>query len=153
MTLDSIRNSCDVCSQALKAGKVSKKKGFLAAQNFKNYQTGRGEGECYTENVNTNGQSYTIENIKTNEAGSWKFVFDIYEDTQIKINVFDSWSCNNLVESETKCTSGQTEYTAGPYTVEFSSDADFPWRVPKGRPTIKTFKVGDKDYCEGEICK
>merc|ERR1719352_1140524 len=36
-----------------------------------------GNAKCtFTENIEANGQSYTIETIKTEEAGIWKFVFD-----------------------------------------------------------------------------
>ena len=119
---------------------------------------GHGNAKCFTENVDNTGQSYTLENIKTSEAGSWEFVFDknVFFYTNIDITVFDDWICNDLVEGEIKCTSGQTEYPAGTYTVKFSSypcttsDTYTPWAI---RPLIKTFKVGDKDYCEGEICK
>ena len=118
---------------------------------------GHGNAKCFTENVDNVGQSYTIENIKTTEAGSWEFVFDknVYSYTLIGITVLDYWSCNNPAEGEIKCTTGQTEYPAGTYNVKFSSDicdsdTYTPWAI---RPLIKTFKVGDKDYCEGEICK
>ena len=123
---------------------------------------GHGNAKCFTENVDNVGQSYTIENIKTTEAGSWEFVFDqnVYSYTLIGITVLDDWSCNDLVDGEIKCTNGQTEYPAGTYNVKFSSDTCMagtpgsytPWAVGS-RPLIKTFKVGDKDYCEGEICK
>merc|ERR1719430_1525691 len=77
---------------------------------------GHGNAKCFTENVDNTGQSYTLENIKTSEAGSWEFVFDqnVYPYTLIGITVLDYWSCNNngLAEGEIKCTTGQTEYPA-----------------------------------------
>ena len=52
---------------------------------------GHGNAKCFTENVDNVGQSYTIENIKTTEAGSWEFVFDqnVYPYTLIGITVLD----------------------------------------------------------------
>merc|ERR1711971_348094 len=126
---------------------------------------GHGNAKCFTENVkNIVGVGYTIENIKTSEAGSWEFVFDnVFSETLIGITVLDDWSCTggkNLaegVEGEMKCTNEQKEYPAGTYSVKFSSDTcmtgtpgDYvPWREGE-TPLIKTFKVGDKDYCEGD---
>ena len=139
---------------------------FTIFENIKNYKTGRGEGECFTENVGLAGVGYTIE-IKTSEAGSWEFVFDnVFSETLIGITVLDDWSCTggkNLaegVEGEMKCTNEQKEYPAGTYSVKFSSvtcmtgtpGSFVPWREGE-TPLIKTIKVGDKDYCEGEICK
>ena len=121
---------------------------------------GHGNAKCFTDNVkNIVGVGYTIENIKTSEAGSWEFVFDnVFSDTLIGITVLDDWSCTggkNLaegVEGEMKCTNEQKEYPAGTYTVKFSSvDGMDPWGASV--PLINTFKVGDKDQCEGEICK
>merc|ERR1712172_296267 len=126
---------------------------------------GHGNAKCFTENVkNIVGVGYTIENIKTSEAGSWEFVFEnVFWYTLIGITVLDDWSCTggeNLaegVEGEMKCTNEQKEYPAGTYTVKFSSNTCMtgtpgsyvPWREGE-TPLIKTFKVGDKDQCEGD---
>merc|ERR1711997_1225986 len=83
---------------------------------------GHGNAKCdFTDIMAADGSSYTVENIKTDEAGSWTLVFD-------KAQIFDI-----TVEGD---------------TVKISSDPDFPWG--ESVPLIKAFKVGDKDYCEGD---
>merc|ERR1719180_768872 len=112
---------------------------------------GHGNAKCtFTENIEANGQSYTIENIKTTEAGIWKFVFDKNEMMAIDIvggPANQNWLCvGNGGENE--CTMGNGQVTpAGTYTVKFSSvDGMTPWGASV--PLIKTFKVGDKVQCE-----
>merc|ERR1719285_1656431 len=112
---------------------------------------GHGNAKCdFTENMAADGSSYTVENIKTDEAGSWTIVFDKAQMLDITVEGVDMnvWSCNNRVEGETECESGAIEYPAGTYTVKISSDPDSPWG--ESVPLIKAFKVGDKDYCEGD---
>ena len=111
---------------------------------------GHGNAKCdFTDIMAADGSSYTVENIKTDEAGSWTIVFDKAQIFDITVEgvASESWGCNN--EGETECKSGNTEYPAGTYTVKISSDPDSPWG--ESVPLIKAFKVGDKDYCEGEI--
>merc|ERR1712192_181472 len=101
---------------------------------------GHGNAKCeFTENVEANGQSYTVENIKTEEAGIWMFVFDKNDMMAIEIvggPANTNWLCVG--------NGGETE---GTYTVKFSSvDGMTPWGASV--PLIKTFKVGDKDQCE-----
>ena len=99
--------------------------------------------------------SFTISDIKTNEAGIWKVVFD--QNTGIDFDNGDaavSFSCSNPCPCPitTECVSG-VEVEAGTYTVEGSSVGDpgpVPWDIV---PLIKTFFVGDKSFCGGEICK
>merc|ERR1711971_1341131 len=108
-----------------------------------------GNAKCdLTENLEANGQSYTVENIKTDEAGSWTFVFDKSQILYVTVDgaALDTWSCTNPVEGETECKSKETEYPAGTYTLKVSSDSQFPWG--ESVPLIKTFKVGDTDQCE-----
>ena len=115
---------------------------------------GHGNAKCdFTDIMAADGSSYTVENIKTDEAGSWTIVFDKAQIFDITVEgvASSTWDCTNPVEGETECKSGNTEYPAGIYTVKISSDPDFPWG--ESVPLIKAFKVGDKDYCEGEICK
>ena len=115
---------------------------------------GHGNAKCdFTENLEANGQSYTVENIKTDEAGRWTLVFDKSQILYVTVDgaALDTWSCTNPVEGETECKSKETEYPAGTYTLKVSSDSQFPWG--ESVPLIKTFKVGDKDQCEGEIFK
>merc|ERR1712172_207658 len=110
-----------------------------------------GNAKCdFTENLEANGQSYTVENIKTDEAGSWTFVFDKSQILYVTLvgAAVNTWSCTNPVEGETECKSKETEYPAGTYTLKVSSDSQFPWG--ESVPLIKTFKVGDKDQCEGD---
>jgi len=110
---------------------------------------GHGNAKCdFTDNMAADGSSYTVENIKTDDAGSWTFVFDKAQMLDITVEGVDMnvWSCNNWVEGETECESGAIEYPAGTYTVKISSDPNFPWG--ESVPLIKAFKVGDKDYCE-----
>jgi len=114
---------------------------------------GHGNAKCtFTENVEANGQSYTIETIKTAEAGIWKFVFDKNEMMAIDIvgGANQNWLCVGVgvgVGAENECTNGNIVTPAGTYTVKFSSvDGMTPWGASV--PLIKTFKVGDKDQCE-----
>jgi len=110
---------------------------------------GHGNAKCdFTDIMAADGSSYTVENIKTDEAGSWTLVFDKAQIFDITVEgvAVNSWDCTNPVEGETECKSGNTEYPAGTYTVKISSDPDFPWG--ESVPLIKAFKVGDKDYCE-----
>jgi len=110
---------------------------------------GHGNAKCdFTDIMAADGSSYTVENIKTDEAGSWTIVFDKAQIFDITVEgvAVNSWDCTNPVEGETECKSGSTEYPAGTYTVKISSDPDFPWG--ESVPLIKAFKVGDKDYCE-----
>merc|ERR1712181_172558 len=110
-----------------------------------------GNAKCtFTENVEANGQSYTVEDIKTDEAGIWKFVFDKNDMMAIEIvggPASQNWLCvGNGGENE--CTLDKVT-PAGTYTVKFSSvDGMTPWGTSV--PLIKTFKVGDKDQCEGD---
>ena len=112
---------------------------------------GHGNAKCkFTENVDANGQGYTVENIKTDEAGIWKFVFD--QNLMININIVgatsEAWSCvGNWGENEFRCTNQDIVTPAGTYTVKVSSVSGF---TPLGEPLplINTFKVGDKDQCE-----
>merc|ERR1719234_664169 len=109
---------------------------------------GHGNAKCtFTENIEANGQSYTIETIKTDEAGIWKFVFDKNDMMAIDIVGVPNqlWLCvGNGGENE--CTLDKVT-PAGTYTVKFSSvDGMTPWGASV--PLIKTFKVGDKDQCE-----
>merc|ERR1712087_68622 len=110
---------------------------------------GHGNAKCdFTDIMAADGSSYTVENIKTDEAGSWTLVFDKAQIFDITVEgvAVNSWDCTNPVEGETECKSGNTEYPVGTYTVKISSDPDFPWG--ESVPLIKAFKVGDKDYCE-----
>merc|ERR1719180_777019 len=113
-----------------------------------------GNAKCtFTENIEANGQSYTVENIKTDEAGIWKFVFD--QDKMMAIDIVGANSNSNWLcvgnGGKNECTMDKVT-PAGTYTVKFSSvDGMEPWGASV--PLINTFKVGDKDQCEGEICK
>merc|ERR1712192_252625 len=116
---------------------------------------GHGNAKCtFTENIEANGQSYTIETIKTDEAGIWKFVFDKNDMMAIDIvgGANQNWLCVGTgvgVGAENECTNGNIVTPAGTYTVKFSSvDGMTPWGASV--PLIKTFKVGDKDQCEGD---
>jgi len=109
---------------------------------------GHGNAKCkFTENVDANGQSYTVENIKTDEAGIWKFVFD--QNVMMLIDIVGAtsgaWSCV-AIGGETECTNKDIVTPASTYTVKFSSQDFAPWG--ESVPLIKTFKVGDKDQCE-----
>merc|ERR1712181_145797 len=112
---------------------------------------GHGNAKCdFTENLEANGQSYTVENIKTDEAGRWTLVFDKSQILYVTVDgaALNTWGCTNPVEGETECKSKETEYPAGTYTLKVSSDSQFPWG--ESVPLIKTFKVGDMDQCEGD---
>ena len=124
---------------------------------------GHGNAKCdFTANMAADGLSYTVKDIKTDEAGSWTIVFDKAQTPPspapylyISISTFGEskyWMCNNdQVEGETECYSSLSSYPAGTYTINVSSDPLSPWG--ESVPLIKAFKVGDKDYCGGEICK
>ena len=99
--------------------------------------------------------SFTISDIKTNETGIWKVIFD--QNTEIYFDIWDTavLSCSSspcTCPVTTECVSG-VEVEAGTYTVEGSSVGDpgpVPWEI---LPLIKTFLVGNKFFCEGEILK
>ena len=98
--------------------------------------------------------SFTISDIKTNETGIWKVVFD--QKTEIYFDIHDtavlSCSSSYLSPSTTECISG-VEVEAGSYTVGVSREGNpgpIPWEIV---PSIKAFFVGHKSFCEGEICK
>merc|ERR1712032_1555302 len=104
---------------------------------------GHGNAKCdFTDNMAADGSSYTVENIKTDDAGSWTFVFDKAQMLDITVEGVDMnvWSCNNRVEGETECESGAIEYPAGTYTVKISSDPNFPWG--ESVPLIKAYTSG-----------
>ena len=123
---------------------------------------GHGSAKCsFKENMDANNQRYTIDNIKTDEEGVWKFVFD--KDAMIEFNIVganapasQSFTCTQK-QTTTECTSGASNppIPAGTYTIEVKSPTqtgpvDFSW---ESTPMLTTYFVGDKDYCEGEIFK
>merc|ERR1712181_193343 len=114
---------------------------------------GNASAKCeFTENIEANGQSYTIETIKTDEAGIWKFVFD--KNDMMAIDIVgvanQNWLCVGTgvgVGAENECINRNIVTPAGTYTVKFSSvDGMTPWGASV--PLINPFKVGDKDQCE-----
>ena len=122
---------------------------------------GHGSAKCsFTENMDANNQRYTIDNIKTDEEGVWKFVFD--KNAMMEFNIVganapasQSFKCESKDgETTTKCTS-KAPIPAGTYTIEVKSPTqtgpvDFSW---ESTPMLTTYFVGDKDYCEGWIFK
>merc|ERR1719430_2227528 len=108
----------------------------------------------FSENMAADKQSYTINNIKTDEAGVWKFVFD-KPDLTINFEIVDgtsvpvsqSFFCETMPsESETWCISDNS-IPAGTYTIEVKSPSDDKWT--DGTPELLTYYVDNKDYCEG----
>merc|ERR1712032_1377303 len=80
------------------------------------------------------GQLYTIPDIKTNEAGTLKFVFEKPKAGSISMKIMDQptivWSCSDSSSSSSSSSSSATEkhecvslnsVPAGTYTVEVSS--------------------------------
>ena len=114
------------------------------------------------------GQLYTIPDIKTNEAGTLKFVFEKPKAGSISMKIVDQptiiWSCSDSSSSSSSSSSSGSssgsatekhEYVslnsvpAGTYIVEVSSGEatakDFtPWTTP---PLLTTFYIGDTDHC------
>merc|ERR1712032_1622926 len=107
------------------------------------------------------GQLYTIPDIKTNEAGTLKFVFEKPKAGPISMKIVDGpligWSCSDSSASSSsgsatekhECVSIINPVPAGTYTLEVSSgdanaDGYTPWTTP---PLLTTFYVGDIDYC------
>jgi len=132
------------------------------------------QGECgsgapvpkcnFTEHVNADNTKFTIFDIKTNEAGIWKFVFDQGNSLDFPYGVFSNvhivdvagitvppFSCSSPGPNQTTCTS-PLEVKAGTYAVEASSplliDGYQQWDIV---PLIKTFSVGDKNICGGAM--
>ena len=113
-------------------------------------------GKCsFSENMAADKQSYTINNIKTDEAGIWKFVFD-KPDLMINFEIVDgtsvpvsqSFFCETMPsESETWCISDNS-IPAGTYTIEVRSPSDDKWT--DGTPKLLTYYVDNKDNCEGK---
>ena len=109
----------------------------------------------FSENMAADKQSYTINNIKTDEAGVWKFVFDkAYMMINFKIvdggsvPITQSFFCSTMPsESETWCISDNS-IPAGTYTIEVKSPSDDKWT--DGTPELLTYYVDNKDYCEGK---
>ena len=112
-------------------------------------------GKCsFSENMAADKQSYTINNIKTDEAGVWKFVFDkAYMTINFEIvdggsvPITQSFFCGTM-PSETWCTS-DNPIPAGTYTIEVRSPSDDKWT--DGTPKLLTYYVDNKDYCEGNF--
>merc|ERR1712032_316011 len=106
------------------------------------------------------GQLYTIPDIKTNEAGTLKFVFEKPKAGSISMKIMDQptiiWSCSSSSSGSSSGSATEkhecvslNSVPAGTYTVEVSSgdaaDKDYtPWTTP---PLLTTFYVGDIDYC------
>merc|ERR1712055_1202877 len=105
------------------------------------------------------GQLYTIPDIKTNEAGTLKFVFEKPKAGSISMKIVDQpgilWLCSDSSSSsgsateKHECVSIINPVPAGTYTLEVSSgdanaDDYTPWTTP---PLLTTFYVGDIDYC------
>ena len=108
------------------------------------------------------GQLYTIPDIKTNEAGTLKFVFEKPKAGSISMKIVDQpligWSCSDSSASSSSGSATEKHecvsivgnpVPAGTYTVEVSSgdanaDDYTPWTTP---PLLTTFFVGDIDYC------
>merc|ERR1712032_915856 len=106
------------------------------------------------------GQLYTIPDIKTNEAGTLKFVFEKPKAGSISMKIVDQpgiiWLCldsssgssSGSATGEHQCVS-LNSVPAGTYIVEVSSGVatakDFtPWTTP---PLLTSFYVGEIDYC------
>merc|ERR1712032_1149779 len=110
------------------------------------------------------GQLYTIPDIKTNEAGTLKFVFEKPKAGSISMKIVDQpgiiWLCSDSSSSSSSSSSSGSatgehqcvslnSVPAGTYIVEVSSGVatakDFtPWTTP---PLLTTFYVGEIDYC------
>merc|ERR1719500_1702997 len=98
-----------------------------------------------------NDQSYTIDNIKTDEAGVWKFVFDKaaminFEIVGTSAPAAQNFKCEQK-ETTTECSSGEDNppIPSGTYTIQIRTDNN--WK--DGIPNLTTYFVDNKDYCEG----
>ena len=104
----------------------------------------------FSENMHGNENSYTIDNIKTDEEGVWKFVFDkaYMLDCEISGPVSVSLNCVKK-ETTTECFSDldSPPFPSGTYTIEVDGDSEWTDGIPK----ITTFFIGNKDYCEGKF--
>ena len=109
------------------------------------------ESMAFNANMAADGLSYQSGLIKTDEAGSWTFVFDKASDADISIIEWNSIIGGIRCSQNSECSSGEREIPAGTYTVKFSSGS-VPWDNTDV-PLVIAFKVGDKFYCKGEISK
>ena len=112
------------------------------------------ESMAFNANMAADGLSYQSGLIKTDEAGSWTFVFDKASDAWISIkqsnSIVGEMRCTPM---SSECNSGEREFPAGTYFVKFSSNPSaVPWDNTDV-PLVTAFKVGDKYYCKGEISK
>ena len=100
-------------------------------------------------------QMYTFAGLKTDEEGILKLVFDPSAQAKVKLDGQDTqFDC---VNGECK---SKTPVPAGTYTVMVSyifrnDDGTIEPMFESGKwtslPLIKTYHVGDKNYCEGMI--
>jgi hypothetical protein len=101
--------------------------------------------------VDADNQRYTIDNIKTDEAGVWKFVF--WDVAMITFGIIgdaapasQSFTCT-VKQITTECSS-DVPIPAGTYTIEVKSTDEIKW--DGFTPQLSTYFVGDKNYCGGE---
>jgi hypothetical protein len=95
--------------------------------------------------------SYIIDNIKTDEAGVWKFVFDKaamidFEIVGASAPAAQNFKCEQR-ETTTECSSGEDNppIPSGTYTIQIGLlDGSIP------NPT--TYFVDNRNYCEGGSC-
>ena len=100
-------------------------------------------------------QMYTFAGLKTDEEGILKLVFDPSAQVKVKLDGQDTqFDC---VNGECK---SKTAVPAGTYTVMVENmfrgdDGTIPAMFESEKwtslPLIKTYHVGDKNYCEGMI--
>ena len=118
---------------------------------------GHGSAKCDFSNVisGVDNQMYTFAGLKTDEEGILKLVFDPSADNiKVKLDGQDT--------EFPACTNGEcpskTPVPAGTYTVMVENifrgdDGTIPAGFDRWTtlPLIKTYHVGDKNYCEGKI--
>ena len=107
----------------------------------------------FFENMHDNDESYTIDNIKTDEAGVWKFVFDKaaminFEIVGASAPAAQNFKCE-MKESTTECISDEDNppIPSGTYTIQIGTDNN--WK--DGIPNLTTYFVDNKNYCEGNF--
>ena len=100
----------------------------------------------FTDILNVDGQQYTTE-VHTSEAGILKFEFDKNLPLEVSLVGEQGVAFNCINEM---CTSnGPVDPGTWTITAKNTFPEDEPWDIP---PLIKTYYVGDKNYCELRGC-